>query len=133
MSRVLVDTCIWVEFFNTTSTVGDELDKMLREDTVWTCGIVVFELLQGVKSEKERSLIMDILLNLEYIEMSWPLWRRAAELSVKLKNQGFILPLSDIFIASLAIEYDLKVFTLDKHFKRIPGVRLYRPELGDFL
>ncbi len=126
MSRVLVDTCIWIEFFNTTSEAGEELDKLLRKNAVWTCGIVIFELLQGVKSEKEKSIITDILLNLEYIEMSWPLWQRAAEISLKLKKKGVTIPLSDIFIASLAIEYDLRVFTLDKHFRKIPGVKLYR-------
>ncbi len=126
MSRVLVDTCIWVEFFNTSSRTGEELDRLLREDTVWTCGIVVFELLQGVKSEKEKAIIMDILLNLEYIEMSWLLWQKAADLSVKLKKKGLTIPLSDIFIASIAIEYDLQIFTIDKHFRKIPGVKVYR-------
>jgi hypothetical protein len=126
MSRVLADTCIWVEFFNTTSRAGEELDRLLREDAVWTCGMIVFELLQGVKSEKEKSIIMDILLNLEYIEMSWPLWQKAADLSVKLRKKGLTIPLSDIFIASIAIEYDLQIFTIDKHFRKIPGVKVYR-------
>ena len=130
MGNILVDTCIWIEFFKTDSPYGEELDILLREDSVWTCGIVVFELLQGVKSSKEKGIITDILLALNYIEMSWPLWQRAAELSVKLKKKGITLPLSDVFIASLAIEYDLQVFTLDKHFRKIPGVKLYKFRKG---
>ncbi|VAX28649.1 hypothetical protein MNBD_NITROSPIRAE02-237 [hydrothermal vent metagenome] len=126
MDRVLVDTSIWIELFRSASKAGDELERLLKEDTVWTCGIVVFELLQGVKSEREKSVIMDALLNLEYIEMSWLHWQKAADLSIKIKKKGLALPLSDLFIASITIEHDLQIFTLDKHFKKIPGVKLYR-------
>ncbi len=125
MGRVLVDTSIWIELFISTSRAGDELERLLKEDTVWTCGIVAFELLQGVKSEREKSIIMDTLLNLEYIEMSWSHWQKAADMSIKIKKNGLTLPLSDLFIASIAIEHGLQVFTLDKHFKKISGVKLY--------
>ncbi len=125
MDRVLIDTSIWIEFFRSASRAGDELERLLREDTVWTCGIVAFELLQGVKSGREKSIIMDTLLNLEYIEMSWSHWQKAADMSIRIKENGLALPLSDLFIASIAVEHDLRVFTLDKHFKKIPGVKLY--------
>jgi predicted nucleic acid-binding protein len=28
-------------------------------------------------------------------------------------------------IATIAIEHNLQIFTLDKHFKQIPGVKIY--------
>jgi len=36
------------------------------------------------------------------------------------------LPLSDIFIAAIAIGHDLSIFTLDKHFSQIPNLKLYK-------
>jgi predicted nucleic acid-binding protein len=43
-----------------------------------------------------------------------------------VKKKGLTLPLSDIFIAAIAVEHDIPVFTLDKHFSQIPGVKLYQ-------
>ena len=90
-----------------------------------TCGIVLFELIQGVKSDKEKAVVMNALSGLPYLEMNEQLWQKSAELSSSLKKKGMTLPLSDIFIAAIAIEHTLSVFTLDKHFEQIPGVVIY--------
>ena len=123
---VLVDTSIWIEFFKPKSDIGDKLEKLIKENSVWTCGIVLFELVQGTKSDHEKSKILGILSDLKYIEMTLLLWRKAGELSVSLKQKGMNLPLSDIFIATIAIEHHLHVFTLDKHFEQIPVLSIYK-------
>jgi len=87
---------------------------------------VLFELMQGVKSDKEKTVIMNALSGLQYLEMNEQLWLKSAELSSSLKKKGLTLPLSDIFIAAIAIEHKLSVFTLDRHFERIPGVVIYK-------
>jgi len=125
MSSILVDTNIWVEFFKSDSPVGDRLEKLLKTDSVWTCGIVIFELLQGVKSEKEKTTILDAMMNLEYIEMSKALWQKASKISTSLRKKGITIPVSDIFISAIAIEHKLQIFTLDKHFEEVQGVRLH--------
>ncbi|TAN45551.1 MAG: PIN domain nuclease [Nitrospirae bacterium] len=123
---VLADTSVWIEFFRTDSKTGARFSSLLTEKPVWVCGIVMFELLQGIKSEAEKAEIQSAIAGLPYAEMSPLLWERAAELSRSLKKSGLTVPLSDIFIASVAIEYNLSIFTLDKHFEQIPGVKLYR-------
>lgn len=32
----------------------------------------------------------------------------------------------DIIIAAIALEHDAEVFTIDPHFRRIPGLKLHR-------
>ena len=86
----------------------------------------MFELLQGVKSADEKEVVLNSLSGLSYIEMNEKLWQSSAVLSAALKKKGLTLPLSDIFIAALAIEHNLKIFTLDKHFAQIPGVKLHQ-------
>lgn len=124
--NILADTSVWIEFFKSRSATGDALENLIKEHRVWTCGIVLFELIKGVKSEAEKILILDTLLSLEYIEMSPLLWKNAGEIAVSLKKAGKNLPMSDVFIATLAIENNLKIFTLDKHFEQIPGARVYK-------
>ncbi len=122
---ILVDTSVWIEFFKSKSSTGDRLETLLVENSVWSCGVVMFELLQGVKSETEKFMVLDTLSNLEYAEMTPALWQKSANIAASLKKKGVTLPLSDIFLAAIAIENNLQVFTLDKHFKRVPGVRLF--------
>lgn len=123
---VLVDTSVWIEFFKQQSETGDKLSELIIKNVVWTCGIVLFEIIQGVKTEDEKTTLLETLLTLPYVEMTQPLWQKAGELSATLKKKGVNLPLSDIFIATICLEHKLSIFTLDKHFEQIPGVRIYK-------
>jgi len=124
-NKVLVDTSVWIEFFRPNTAAGNLLESLLSENSAVTCGIVLFELMQGVKSEKEKTVVMNALSGLQYREMNEQLWQKSAEISSTLKKKGLTLPLSDIFIAAIAIDHDLEVFTLDKHFEQIPGIVIY--------
>ncbi|MBI4825330.1 MAG: PIN domain-containing protein [Nitrospirae bacterium] len=123
---ILADTSVWIEFFKLESLTGKKLESLIIKNSIWTCGVILFELLQGVRSGDEKALILETLSDMKHMEMTQPLWGKAAELSALLKRKGLNLPQSDIFIASIAIEHNLSVFTLDKHFKQIPGVRIYK-------
>jgi len=96
------------------------------KNSVWICGVVLFELVQGVRTEDKKAKVLDALSNLSYAEMTKDLWQKAGELSASVKKKGLNLPLSDIFIAALAIEHNLQIFTLDKHFEQIPTVKIYK-------
>jgi tRNA(fMet)-specific endonuclease VapC len=124
-NRILVDTTIWIEFFRGRSKIGDRLESLLMENAVWTCGIVMFEVLQGIKLEGEKNKILGVLAGLPYVEMTKKLWQSASELSIVLKKNGIDLPLSDIFIAAIAIENDLSVYTIDNHFTQIPNLKIH--------
>jgi len=125
-NRILVDTTIWIEFFRESSQIGDHLESLLKENAVWTCGAVIFEILQGIKSEDEKNKILSVLAILPYIEMTKVLWQSAVAVSTSLKKKGLNLPLSDIFVATIAIENNLLVYTIDKHFEQIPSLTLYK-------
>ncbi len=123
---ILADTTVWIEFFRTHSETGDTLESLIKEGLVLLCGIVLFEILQGVKTGEERSNVLGILSDLPYVEMSKSLWQKAGEISASLRKNGLNLPLSDILIAAIAIKNNLKIFTLDKHFEQIPEVKIYK-------
>lgn len=122
---VLVDTCAWIDYLRSGETaLGNALDGFLRAGRVFTCGQVLMELLQGVRSERERSMVMAALGALEYVELGARSWLRAAGMAVELRRTGRRLPQSDVLIAALAMEHDLAVLTEDAHFEGIPGLRL---------
>ena len=123
---ILADTSVWIEFFKPQSAVGKKLETLIMKNSVWICGVVLFELVQVVRTEDEKAKVLDALSNLSYAEMTKDLWQKAGALSASVKKKGLNLPLSDIFIAALAIEHNLKIFTLDKHFEQLPTVKIYK-------
>jgi len=125
-SGILADTSVWIEFFKQQSRTGDALEALILEEAVWTCGVVLFELVQGVRSDVEKAQVLTTVSHLKYAEMSKSFWQKAGDLSASLRKKGLTLPHSDIFIAAIAIEHNLTIFTLDGHFAQIPGVKLHK-------
>lgn len=122
---VLADTCAWIDYFRPReSPLSRALDRALRGDQICVCGQVMLELLQGVRSGADQSALIAALGALEYLEMRPSTWMSAAEMSSALRRKGRQLPHSDLLIAALALEHDLAVLTVDKHFSEIPGLAL---------
>ncbi len=90
-------------------------------------GVALAELLQGCRTPSERTTLSESLLALRYFEVTQTTWLRTGDLSAQLLRKGVTLPLSDLLIAALAIEHDCRVYSLDAHFKKIPGLRLHVP------
>ena len=49
---------------------------------------------------------------------------KASEIYANLKQQGRLLPDADIFIAAVALTYNLTLVTADKHFDRIEDLKV---------
>ncbi len=123
---VLVDTSIWIEFFNRDkSVIADSLEKLIMEDKVVVAGIVLTELLQGTKNEKEFHAVLDTMTALPFLESRMNTWIEAGRISFSLRRKGITIPTTDIIIASLAIENNCKIYTMDPHFDKIPHINRY--------
>ena len=57
--KVIADTCIWVEFFRTKSEISNRLRDLISNNLVAGVGIIIAELLQGIKTNKEREIILN--------------------------------------------------------------------------
>lgn len=126
-NRILPDTCAWIDFFRGKQTsLAQALEQSLVSSDVQTCGIVLFELLQGIKSPREEEQVQNALLALPQMEMTRNLWMKAGKLASLLRTKGQILPLSDIIIAAIALEHDCAVLTIDRHFEVVPGLKVLK-------
>jgi hypothetical protein len=122
---IIVDTCVWIEYFKGSPKIKEAIGFLVHEHSLYLCGIVVYELFQGIKDQKEKEMVQSDFEAFPYLEMNRSTWARAANLSLSLRNKGITLPSSDLFLASLAIENKCLIFTKDFHFDKIPGVSLY--------
>jgi len=123
---IIVDTCIWIEFFRKSeSELTLHLKGLLRERKVITVGMVMAEILQGVKAPKKANLVKQSLEKLPYLETTRDIWVTAGEISASLRRKGIAIPLSDLIIAAAALSGDHEIFTIDPHFDKVDGLSLH--------
>jgi len=123
---IIVDTCVWIEFFREPeSEFTLHLKGLLRERKVIMVGMVMAEILQGVKAQKEANLVKQNLEKLPYLEITRDNWASAGEISASLRGTGITIPLSDLIIAAMALSRDHEIFTIDPHFNKVDGLRLH--------
>ncbi len=115
-----IDTSAWIEYLKKTPhPITKEIESALLFNTAATCQLVLAELIQGARSEKETALILDLALVAKILKESESTWQQAGFLANKLRKQGKTLSLIDCYIAILAKENKAVILTLDKHFSII--------------
>lgn len=125
---IIADTSVWIPFFNRPGSAEKQaLDLLIDADEVALVGVVLAELLQGCRSRKEREEVEEGLLALPYLEMTRETWIMAGEISSPLLRKGVTLPMSDLVVAAIALEHRCRVYSLDAHFEKIPGLPRYTP------
>lgn len=118
--KVLIDTSVWIDYFkNRDDNFSQRVDEILTFSDVYVPKVVIAELIQGAKSEKEISVIEEFIEAFHIIDQTEDTWARAGRLSFSMKRKGISVHLVDCYIAMLAVENNCKIFSLDEHFKDI--------------
>jgi tRNA(fMet)-specific endonuclease VapC len=121
--KVLIDTSVWIDYFqNASSPISEEVDRILNESKVYVPKIVIAELIQGAKTSKEIAVIEDFLDAFYIIDHKEDTWIKAGRLSYDLKKKGKNIHLLDCYIATISLQFGCKIFTLNRHFKKIQTV-----------
>ena len=100
---------------------------LLGRDHIATTDIVVAEVLQGARSDDDFQELADKMEALNFFHADTGIWLKAARLSFELKRRGLTTPLSDLVIATVALENDLEIYAVDSDFARVANIRLYQP------
>ncbi|MGA7670076.1 MAG: type II toxin-antitoxin system VapC family toxin [Nitrolancea sp.] len=81
----------------------------------------------GQPEASERSF-QSFLRAVDVIPLDLAIMRRFARIRGELRRSGQIVGDPDLLIAATAIEHDLILISgNERHFGRVPGLRLYRP------
>lgn len=125
---MLIDTSIWIEYLRgRDNELVEAVKDLIRNHSAVLCGIVLSELLAGVRAKKDQDTLKQTLDALEYAEVSRATWIMAGEISSRLRQQGISVPLTDLILAALALENDSELFSSDTHFDRIPELKRFHP------
>jgi predicted nucleic acid-binding protein len=126
---VLIDTCIWVPFFSRkASSHKTAVTELLEEDRAAIIGPILAEILLGFKKDEEADWVASALEGAQYLEVAWDDWRASAGLGRELAGAGHNLPLSDLYLATVALRDGCLVYSVDPHFDVIPNIERFEPE-----
>lgn len=116
LARVLVDSSVWIEFFRKNEPYHGIVSRLMDDEHIVCCCVILAELMQGAKSDKELAVLEDFLQIFTFIHETPELWAAAGKLSHKLRRKGVTVGLSDCFIAIAAASANVPLATLDSHF-----------------
>lgn len=119
---ILVDTSVWIDYFNGVSTKQtDSLDHILSEQSVFIGDIILTEILQGFDSDKEFELAKEALDPLDCIQLGGKKLAINAAFNFRfLRSKGITIRKTvDMLIASWCIEHKVVLLHNDKDFEQI--------------
>jgi len=124
MNTILVDTTIWIDFFNKKekSKQADLLQQLIEEENnICICPIIYQEVLQGVRDDKIFTEIKSILENVTMINTPiMTVVDHAINLYRSLRKKGITIRKPyDCLIASYAILEDIYLLHNDSDFKQM--------------
>ncbi|MEE8429620.1 MAG: PIN domain-containing protein [Candidatus Desulfatibia sp.] len=128
MESVLLDTSIWIDALRgKTPNIVALTQGLLNDDRALTCGPVIFEIKRGLRSPERKKILplFDALIRLSFDEA---MWDAAGDLDASLRKKGVTIPPMDVLIAQICLHHKVALFTLDEHFRLVPGLQVFEPQ-----
>jgi predicted nucleic acid-binding protein len=122
---VIVDSTVWIDFLKGRGTEHvTKLEELLAEEVdIFTTGLIVQEVLTGIKDKKERGKLRKEFEHFILIDPSLETHVEAAEIFDGCRKKGYtVRSVIDCLISSLALEYDLTILENDKDYSYISRV-----------
>jgi predicted nucleic acid-binding protein len=118
---ILLDTSTWICYLRPHGWDDLKLavQQVLTVEQVYTCWVVMAELLIGARDERGFTQLFDTLRALPEIPVTDRVWEAAARLGYTVRRRGVTIPLPDLVIAQTAITGDLTLWHVDDHFEHL--------------
>jgi predicted nucleic acid-binding protein len=118
--KFLADTSVWIKFLRGSDiSLRDTLASLTFEDRLFTCDIIILEILRGARSKKEFKMLREDFLALPQLAMTRAVWEASWKNAHLLRKKGVNTPLIDILIATAALESGCTLMHSDRHFPMI--------------
>ena len=128
---VLVDTSVWVDYFNGVNTPqADQLDGLLGSGFILIGDLILAELLQGFSADKDYRRARDLLSDLPCVDLvGKDIALAAADNYRRLRARGFTVRKTiDVLIGTFCIVHGHELLHSDRDFEpmeRSLGLRVF--------
>lgn len=116
---IIVDSSVWIDYFNGIDTVQtDKLDELLGVEPIGIGDIILTEVLQGFREDKDYITAKQVLTSLTVFNMlNTDLAIESANNFRTLRKRGItIRKTNDVIIATFCIENNHSLLFSDKDF-----------------
>ncbi len=116
---ILVDSSVWIDFFNGTENIEtDKLNEILGLEEVVIGDLILAEVLQGFRSDKDYKAARDVLTSLDVHDLLGKEMAIKSALNFrKLRKKGITVRKTvDVIIATYCIENKIPLLFSDKDF-----------------
>lgn len=116
---ILVDSSVWIDYFNGKDTIQtSKLDELLGTELLGIGDLILTEVLQGFRSDKDYRIAKRILTSLTVFSMLGPeVAINSADNFRALRKQGITIRKTvDVIIATFCIENEYSLLFSDKDF-----------------
>lgn len=125
MRRVLIDTNVYVSFKRKNQAIVESFRNL---DYIGIDITVLAELYAGFRSgrkEKQNRQELESFINNQRVHIlnhNQDTAEFYSQIYHNLKTEGKPIPTNDIWIAAVAMQYGLALFSLDNHFSAVEGL-----------
>ncbi len=117
---ILIDTSVWIDYFNgQKNKYTDKLDDLLLSEVIIIGDIILAEILQGFKNDKDFEKAKEYLNNLTCHSISnKDIAIKSAENFRQLRKKGItVRKTTDMLIGTFCIENNIPLLHNDRDFK----------------
>ena len=116
---ILVDSSVWIDYFRGTPTLeAERLDLLLTEELIVTGDLILAEVLQGFRTDREFNIAKDLLISLDVVTLGGEnIALQAARNFRSLRRRGVTVRKTiDTIIATSCIENGFELLYSDRDF-----------------
>ena len=116
---VMVDTSAWIEYFRGgLPRIVEKVDLCLEQDLVGIGDLVYCEVMQGIRSSREKGVVSTLLLSLPQFEMvGFDMAEKSASNYRLLRSKGVTVRKTiDVLIGTFCAEHGLRLIHHDSDF-----------------
>jgi hypothetical protein len=119
--KVLIDTSAWIVSFRRSGhdKLKRKVVEVLNTSSAATANIIIMELLQGCRDQREYEEMRSRLEALDLLALNEDVWETAYSAGFSLRKKGITVPSLDIIIASIARVHDCTLLHHDRHFNLV--------------
>ena len=116
---VIIDTSAWIEYLGGgVSAVADKVDLYLDREFVGIGDLIYCEVMQGIRSPRQRREVSGLLLSLPHFDMvGFSMAEKSASNYRLLRSRGVIVRKTiDVLIGTFCAEHGLQLIHHDSDF-----------------
>ncbi len=112
--KILVDSSVWIDYFKQGERSA-KLDQFIEQNLICINDLILTELVPSLRLKRQEPVI-ELLQKVANIPLSVS-WHRIIDYQVTFLQKGLNqIGIPDLIIFDQAVQCDLALYTLDKHF-----------------